>query len=66
MMERIVVWGILAVSVLALIITFYIGFTHSPKQNKQYDRSRTKTVIVLTLIYIVALVVGGLLIIPWL
>lgn len=64
-MERIVIGGILIICcILSLIVTFYLGVSQSQKQNTKYDRSRKKTVIVLSMIYLISLIVGGLLLLP--
>lgn len=44
--------------IFALVATFLLGANQHEHQNKTYDQSRRKTIIWLSIIYLVAIVLG--------
>jgi len=51
-----------AVCLVALVLTFYLGATQSGRQNKTYENNRRKIVVFLSVLYVIAMIVGALLI----
>lgn len=53
------VFFILALCLFALIATLMLGVKQTKQQNEKYDQSRKRTTILLSLIYLVAIILGA-------
>jgi cytochrome c biogenesis protein CcdA len=49
---------VLVICAFALIATFMLGVNQNKKQNESYDKNRRKTVLWLSVIYLVAIILG--------
>ncbi len=49
---------VIVICVFALIATFMLGVNQNKKQNESYDKNRRKTVLWLSVIYLVAIILG--------
>lgn len=47
--------------IIAFIATVSLGRSQQPSQNKQYDQKRIQTLIMLSLIYLISVIGGGIL-----
>jgi hypothetical protein len=50
---------VLVICLFALAATFMLGVKQNKKHNQKYDQSRKKTVLLLGLIYLVAILLGA-------
>lgn len=53
---------VLVICIFALLSTFILGVKQNQKHNQQYDQSRKKTILVLSVIYLIAIILGAFLV----
>lgn len=49
---------VLVICVIALVSTFLLGMKQNKQHNQKYDKSRKRTIIWLSLIYLVSIILG--------